>query len=185
MLASLGRPWRSHPELDGLSDGECRVLLEREWVRDTPPWGAMQTVGAVVGVSWAVGVFFFAAIGMGIDLADPLAESFATQATLLAVALGGGLLVGAVVWLVLRDLTMRATLRRLMQGARCPRCRHSLIGLPIFDDAARPEDHSRRRVRCPECGKTVRLQRYGMTPRDLAPWEERVLPKDFEVRVRR
>lgn len=182
---SVFKPWRSHVELDGLSDGECRVLLEREWVRNTPPFRAMKTFAASVGFVWAIGTVVFASVGLDVDLADPLAESFWTQAGLLGSVVGGGVLSGPIVWLLLRDVTMRSTLRRLILGGRCPRCGHSLIGLPVFDDAAKPEDFSRRRVRCTECGKLIFLQRHGMTPRDLAPWEERVLPKDFEVRVRR
>jgi hypothetical protein len=116
---------------------------------------------------------------------DPELDRAVVIMVVSAVAIGGALLVLLVVRWWLTWMLMRRTLRRIVAGATCPRCAHSLIGLPIYDDATEPNDRSRMRVRCPECGKAVRLLKHGYGPEDLADWSERVLPKGFEVRLKR
>jgi DNA-directed RNA polymerase subunit RPC12/RpoP len=183
MFVTLKRPWRAHAELDGLSDTECRELIERRWRRDPPPLLAASLFATVCGLLWVPIVIVLLVTLTTID-DDPEANPVAVYTVLGAIALCGALAVGVYVrWLLEHVLTCRA-LRRIVAGAVCPRCSQPLRGLPIIDDAHRPEDQSRMRVRCPECGKMVRLLKYGYGPQDLAVWEERVLPKDFEVRVR-
>lgn len=136
-------------------------------------------VGVSAGLCWIL--LIVVAVGSG--LLDE-AESGVWLA-FDACAFAGG--VGAVIVSarLLRWAIIRSTLRRIVTGATCPRCRHSLRGLPVFNDATGPDDRSRMRVRCPECGKPVRLLKYGYGPEDLAPPHERFLAKDFQVRVRR
>jgi hypothetical protein len=184
MLETLLRPWRAHTELDGLSDTECRELIERKWRRDPPPLRAI-TVGAVLaGVAWLPAVFVFAATQTRLRDDPELDQDLVTLVLGIVGVVGGGAIALLGRWWLVRMVTCR-TLRKLLAGATCPRCKQSLIGLPIFDDAIRPEDRSRMRVRCPECGKWVRLLKYGYGPEDLAPWSERVLPKGFVIRRRR
>jgi hypothetical protein len=183
MFGTLGRPWRAHRELDGLSDVECRELIERRWRREPPRlWVVQWGTGAAVLVSGPAVVAYFETQTQFTD--DPRADPVVVYALIMGVAavVAGcaGLLVhwGLEHWIVCR------TLARIVRGACCPRCDQSLIGLPIYDDAHRPEDQSRKRVRCPECGKVVRLLKYGYSPQDFASWDQRVLPKDFEVRLK-
>ncbi len=184
MPGIVPKPWRAYSELDGLSDAECRELVERRWRRTDPPLRVIDGAAVLAALAWAVFVPLFVGTQTAIPDDESLDEAVVVM-VISTIALGGALIVGFLVrWWLLWMLTRR-TLRRIVAGATCPRCKHSLIGLPIYDDATRPEDRSRMRVRCPECGKAVRLLKYGYGPEDLAPWSERVLPRDFEVRIRR
>lgn len=183
MPGTFRRPWRAHRELDGLSDAECRELIERRWRRDPPAlWvQSAASTGAGLLVFPAVVLFFRTQTQL---VGDPRSDP-ALAYTLIAMA--AGIVSGCSAWLVYWAIgyrMMARTLARIVRGATCPRCDHSLIGLPIYDDAHRPEDQSRKRVRCPECGKVVRLLKHGYSPQDIATWDQRVLPKDFQVRVR-
>lgn len=181
---TLLKPWRRYSELDGLSDAECEEMVERWWRRDPPP---LRAVGVA---AWCCAAAWLAAVGVAAFALTPLPDLLRSRRDLLVggialAALGSAWLVQAGVRFAIERVLVARTVRRIVAGATCPRCGQSLRGLPIFDDATRPEDRSRMRVRCPECGKVVRLLKHGYTPVDLAAWEERVLPKHFEVRVKR
>lgn len=183
MPKTLLKPWRAHPELDGLTDSECREMIERRWRREAP---RLRTIGFVATASallW-IPVLMFVLVEVTPMTSDPALDKATVYAILTTISLTTGIAVGiGLRWLFL-DTVTRRTLRRIIAGAVCPKCRHSLRGLPIVDDATRPEDRSRMRVRCPECGKPIRLLKYGYGPEDLAPWEDRVLPKGFEVKIK-
>ncbi|MDQ7012691.1 MAG: hypothetical protein Q9O74_02205 [Planctomycetota bacterium] len=184
MLRTLFKPWRAHPELDGLSDTECREMIERRWRREVPPLRAITTVALAAALLWTPALMF-ALVEFTPLTRDPTLDKETVYAALAAVSLITGIAVGVGLRWFLIDAVTRRTLRRIIAGAVCPKCKHSLRGLPIVDDATRPEDRSRMRVRCPECGKPVRLLKYGYSPADLAPWEDRVLPKGFEVKMKK
>lgn len=184
MIPVLCEPWRAYSELEGLSDGECRDLVERRWRLDPPPLWVGSVLATLAGVVWTAGMPWFLATRTGLTRDKSLDQDAVALAIGLIALVGGAAWWIGVRWVV-RCAFVARTLRRIVAGATCPRCRHSLIGLPITDDATRLEDRSRMRVRCPECGKVVHLIKHGYGPQDLAPWSERVLPKDFEVRVKR
>lgn len=184
MVGTLFKPWRAHPELDGLSDTECREMVERRWRRDPPPLRTIDATAAGVGLVW-IPALFFAVVRFTPLTKDPNLDTDAVHAIVGAIALTTGIALGTGLRWSLNNFLVRRTLRRIVAGAVCPKCKQPLRGLPIIDDAHRPDDRSRMRVRCPECGKIVRLLKYGYGPEDLAPWEERVLPKGFKVKVKR
>ncbi len=191
MFDSLRRPWRAYRELDGLSDTECRGLIERRWLRSPPPvgvaWSVAIPVGLVSALVGPVSIDYACTLLLGEGwrgrVPGPLGFTGA-EALLAFSSVGGGLLGGWATMQLAWSIWARRAIRRIVLGATCPRCGHSLVGLPIFDDAMRPDDRSRMRVRCPECGKRVRLLKHGYGPQDLAPSHERFLPKDFKVRLR-
>lgn len=184
MLGTLFKPWRAHPELDGLSDTECREMIERRWRRDPPPLRTIDAVAAGVGLVW-MPALFFAVVRFTPLTKDPQLDTDTVYLVLGTISLTTGIALGAGLRWLANAIVVGRTLRRIVAGAVCPKCKQPLRGLPIIDDAHRPDDRSRMRVRCPECGKLVRLLKYGYGPEDLAPWEERVLPKDFAVKVKR
>lgn len=184
MFGTFFKPWRAHTEFDGLSDTECVEMIERRWRRDVPPLRTADLVAAIVGLLWMPALT--AALVVFTPLTDDPDLDTGTVYLVFGVA---SCITGLGVWAGLRwclhNAIIRRTLRRIVAGAVCPKCKQPLRGLPIIDDATRLDDRSRMRVRCPECGKLVRLLKYGYGPEDLAPWEERVLPKGFEVKVKR
>ncbi|MBK7404328.1 MAG: hypothetical protein IPJ41_06745 [Phycisphaerales bacterium] len=183
MIPLFGKPWRAYPELDGLSDAECRELVERRWRRQPPRRWIIPAAASAGVLVWAGAVADV--IVQSPLMRDPALKPVSVRILLGIVVLACGWGAGAMGAAIARHSLTIATLRKIVAGATCPRCGHSLIGLPITDDATRPEDRSRMRVRCPECGKVVRLLKHGYGPQDLAPWSERVLPKDFKVRLKR
>jgi len=77
-------------------------------------------------------------------------------------------------------------IRHLVQGrintARCPACKHSLLGLPLLPGTTEES------VRCPECGTALPLAMIGLRHRDLIPPSARgssplwgCLPEDNDV----
>lgn len=182
-MATLFKPWRAHSELDGLSDAECMEMVERKWRRDPPPLRLIPVAAVFAAIVWAAVVAAYA-VQSGVTESSE-SDEVSVWTWLVLAAVGGGAALAAITARLLRWGMIRATVRRIVLGAICPRCGHSLIGLRIYDDATRPGDQSRMRVRCPECGKVVRLLKHGYSAVDFAPWSERVLPKDFEVRLRR
>lgn len=158
-------------------------MIERRWRRDPPPLWAppLASVLAALLVFPAVMVLFQTQTQLTDDRRGDPVLAYAL------IAVAAGIVAGVSAWLVHWGIEYRLmcrTLRQIVLGALCPRCKHPLAGLPIYDDAHRPEDQSRKRVRCPECGKVVRLLKYGFSPQDLASWDQRVLPKGFEVRLK-
>lgn len=158
-------------------------MIERRWRRDPPRLWVVRVAAAgtaLVAIPLVM-LYFETQTPFTEDPgADPVVVYTLITAASAAVA-------GVAAWLVHWSLEHRLvcrTLRRIVRGATCPRCEHSLVGLPVFDDAYQREDQSRKRVRCPECGKVVRLLKYGYGVQDLASWDQRVLPKDFRVRVK-
>ena len=184
MFRTLFKPWRAHTELEGLSDTECREMIERRWRREVPPLRAITTVALAAALLWTPALMF-ALVEFTPLTRDPTLDKETVYASLVAVSLVTGIALGVGLRWFLVETVTRRTHRRIIAGAVCPKCKHSLRGLPIIDDATRPEDRSRMRVRCPECGKPVRLLKYGYSPADLAPWEDRVLPKGFAVKIKR
>jgi DNA-directed RNA polymerase subunit RPC12/RpoP len=83
--------------------------------------------------------------------------------------------------LLVRDFLIYLGVRAEINRVRCPHCRHSLQGLRI-DEVGTGLDPTMRFVRCVECGRRHRLIDLGLTPMDLVPFEQRIVPENFARR---
>lgn len=177
MRIPFTKPYRAFEEFDGVSREECERYLRRAVAQ-------MPRLGYV-----AAGAFLIATPTVGAGLLS-LYESapgwhglFASDAgenLAIAAWVGLSLLAGAVAALLARDACIFLGIRREIHRARCPKCRHSLLGLPIHAPHSLglpiPGDAW---VRCSECGKRVDLLAHGLTPRDLIPFEMREISLDI------
>lgn len=109
----------------------------------------------------------------GVVLDDALRRPSDVPFVLLAIGLGGGL-----GFALANDLTLAREVRREVNRTRCPRCRQSLMGLPIRSRAIGQPDPNDAEVICTECGRLWPLLRLRLSPRDLIPYEQREVPED-------
>lgn len=152
MRMPTSKLYRAFPELDPFDDERCvrfvRAAQGKWWRR------AMRWIGLVV-----FAVVSFAGLGWGLtDLATGLLRNGAHpnrafgpispilgQAACLAIAL----LIGGLASLVLRDVLLRRSVRRVLKGsADCWNCGYRLLGLPVSAENS---------IRCPECGSVSRV----------------------------
>lgn len=177
MYIPFRKIYRAFDELKHLSDEECEVHLRRVRLRETRlhllPWGAV-VLGVAIGLG-VVALLVHSQMGLrSITVSDILGNPYVFVGVP-AITLLVGLLTG----LLVRDLVLLRLLRDEIHKARCPRCRQSLMGLPIQSRALGPPEPGDAVVRCTECGRKWVLFDIGLTPRDLIPWEMRGVPKDY------
>jgi len=173
MRIPLAKLYRAFPELDRFTDEECeRYVIQvtrdkrfRWWVEGL---AELAWVAASVGVM-VVTPRLLAALGAPLRV-----EREHWLALSILVVVGGALLFGYIV----RDRHFIRAVRRAMHDARCPRCKHSLVGLPLLDGGTgfQPESGAAERVRCPECGSVHRLADLGLRVEHIAPRPETVQP---------
>lgn len=151
--------YRAFAELDRFSDEECeRFLLQARAQKRIGPIPLLFAAAAVL--AWCV-----AAVPMvqswfrrGYFRGPGPIDLFRTG-LLIAAVVGTTLLV----YYIARDGRLRRALRHRIDNARCPRCKQSLLGLPMLDGETSPT------VRCTECGESIRLAPIGLTPVDILP----------------
>ncbi len=168
--------YRAFPEMDQFTDEQCVCFLRVIRVRRF--WILFASI-----VVWILA--FIAAFIVYARIVDPFFNSIGVHRLLDVVMINipgvgdlywGDLLdtcsvvflnVGAPTMLAIltRDWFLHRALGRHIQGARCPGCRQSLIGLPILKE----EDGQGPSARCPECGRLWVLRDLGLTPADLRP----------------
>lgn len=177
MYIPFRKVYRAFAELKHLSDEECEKHLRRVRLRDTrlhhAPWGAgvLGMAAAVAVVAWFVeSRWGLKKIGVDDVLGSPVAFVGVPAAAVLF-----GLLCG----LLARDLVLLRLLRAEVHKARCPKCKQSLLGLPITFRGLGPPEPGDGKVRCPECGRQWVLLDIGLRPTDLVPWEMRGVPNDY------
>lgn len=180
MRIPFTKPYRAFEEFDGVSRAECERFLRRSIGQ--MPWLGWVVVGVFVlgtsGAGFALFTLYESAPGWHALFASDGGQNLAISAW---VALS--VLSGAIAALLARDGAIFLGIRREIHRARCPKCRHSLLGLPIHAPHSIgtpiPGDAW---VRCAECGKRVDLLAHGLTPRDLIPFEMREVRLDVGQR---
>jgi hypothetical protein len=168
---------RAFGELRHLSEEECERHLRRARLRETRlhhlPWvvGLVCGAGAIGLGAWSIE----SAWGLRSLKADDLLASVAAFVGVPAAAVLAGMVGG----LLARDFVLLRLLRREVHKARCPKCRQSLLGLPITFRSLGPPEPGDGKVRCPECGRVWVLLDIGLRPTDLVPWDMRAVPADY------
>ena len=159
--------WRAFEELDHMSDDECLSLIIRAYVQ-VSPWhfrlrGLLVMLLAIAATS-----------GIGFAIRDMFKHD-SMVAIAVVILISSLILSIGVSHLLTRDLQLYYLIRRDLNRARCPKCKQSLIGLPVLQTALHPGTPGDARVRCTECGREWILMEIGLTVRDLIPFEERML----------
>jgi hypothetical protein len=167
--------YRAFEELDALTDSECGSVINRAEINHPTlllrvPWVCMIAAGVVWPLAW-VAAEWLLPLNKYIPL---LPSTLGGRVVLLVVST---VVVAALVLLVAQDACLYVGLRRELRRCHCPKCRQPLVGLPI-KSTGDDNDPAKRYVRCPECGRRHNLLDMGLTPRDLIPYEQRVVAKD-------
>lgn len=163
------RIYRAFPELDHLSDFQCRQLMRRI---NLSVWRLLIVLAAALVVlicSCFVSSIVLEIVGMLVDdLVDPLWDD-RTFGWVPMVAIGATITVSVFIPLLLallaRDYMLGVYLKRGMRvylrHTTCPGCRYQLIGQQV---------DARGCLRCPECGRQTTLTELGLDdPADLLP----------------
>lgn len=178
MRIPLFKVYRAFPELDYLPDGECErvvrlVRTKRSGLVAGMPW-LLTALGVAAwpgGWALAVGLLGEARVARVV----PIPADGDARLILLAVTT---IVFAALAHFVARDLALWFALRAEVDGARCPKCAQSLLGVRIQYVGVDVSTPGRSFVRCPECGRNHNLLEIGLTPRDLIPYELRELRPD-------
>lgn len=180
MRIPLTKAYRAFEEFDRLPDEECERYMRG--VAADGPWqvSLLPTIGlAMAIVGWPLAVYFgWSWVPRGIrELADFRLESGILFGSIMGVV--SWVFVSAAVYWLLRDWGLWYALREQIARVRCPKCKYSLLGIPITHRNLGLPVPGDAWIRCPECGKRQNLLEVGITPRDLIPMEERVVAPDI------
>lgn len=160
MRLPLAKLHRAFPELDAFSDEECERYILQVQRGGRIAVLAVFVVGAGITLAWCVvGHVVFLILEPMLSGAPRFVRDFV--APLLAPV--SAAFMGGVGGLYARDVLLARALRRRVTAARCPNCRHSLLGLPVAGTGETPT------VRCPECGELYELGLLGLKPEDIRP----------------
>jgi len=177
MRIPWSKPYRAFPELDRFSDDECeryvlQVRAQRLGSRWLPPAGLLLTVPAsmyaIVYASLDIGewvrdfdVWLFRMIRGTWPPVEVGPGEFLVWIGLGLLVVGGP----ALLYMIPRDALLRRAIANRLRLARCPKCRQSLVGLPV---RALPEAYGGGPgVTCPECGTEHVLAKIGLTSDDI------------------
>jgi len=151
------RVYRAFPELDDLTDAECELLLQRASRRK--PVAAAGRALALLGV-WMCSTVALGLVGFRVSvlMAPQWPDNLLSVVLVQSAFIGCGLLPA----LLVRDALVRRLLRREIADAACLVCGYPLRGLPTAEGI----------VRCPECGKVTRSERWNPRPEASEPAEE-------------
>lgn len=171
MRLPFSKPWRAFAEFDGVPDGDCRRYVADACVNQ--PWLTARLPLLCAGlalIAWPAAWILadeFLPVRKFVPLpgrGDGLLVWYVVTTVLVAAGAG----------LVLRDLGVYFALKRELRRVECPKCGQNLMGVPLQRIGVDP-DPMNQFIRCPECGKKYVLMELGLTPRDLVPYEQRVV----------
>jgi hypothetical protein len=160
MRIPLMQVYRAFPELDSFSDEECERFVTRAKTHQGTMLMAGYAGAALAGVATSCPsgwMLWRLTHWLGRPFERPGITDDRIELEMFAIVIVGTVLAAAGVGFAVRDLTLRKAIARAITLASCPRCRYSLLGLPV----------ERGLVQCPECGHPVNLHEMGLTPEDL------------------
>src|SRR4051812_43609111 len=149
MRLPFTKVYRAFAEFDGLPDEDCERYVRHVRVHQRVKYQLVPFITTLVlALVWPV---TWAALAEQVNLRDflPLPASHDAQVVLLGVT---SILVPALTGLFLRDVALWWGVRDEVNRARCPKCRQSLLGVPV-QEVGVGGDPAKRFVRCPECGR--------------------------------
>jgi hypothetical protein len=156
------RIYRAFPELDHLSDFQCKQLMRR--IR-LSVWRLLVIVLAAVVAFFISFVVFTLLASILPDLIEPLLWSDDAMIVVFLVLAIGAVVLPLILALLTRDIVLGAFLKHGMRvylrHTTCPGCGYQLLGQTVDGEGA---------VRCPECGRATTLTELGLDdPADLLP----------------
>ncbi len=162
--------WRLFRSFAGYGDRECREIVRAARIRyEAGPLPAAFTWAS----AWVASVVLLAAPISTFDLGRlPFWQGLPALVAWVVIPV----LVGELAASLARAAQTYGVLRRLMRLSCCRRCDYPLEGLRITDGPGLEVNPAERRVRCPECGGSWTMLELGLTPLDLLPWGNRLLP---------
>lgn len=145
----FNKPYRWLHAFDGMSDDDCKRWMRRAGVIFRWRIFVVDIVFCILAVPGLFVVMWIAYQLSDLVCGLLLPAQWANDAAAItSIVLSLAALI--VIFELVRDLTMRGCLKRMLRGVLCP-CGYSPAGLPAeFVDG-------RAQVRCPECGETVEI----------------------------
>lgn len=184
MWTPFAQPWKGEPEFEGVPEALCRRAL-RDAVEARPHLvAAGSLVGLLVGGLVAVVIAWRARQWWN---SFPLDQQGQYEVLFSAIMFLMGLGLASVGVAVGRDIAKGRALRAMLDRCRCPSCRYQFMGIPVWHNGMGVPQPGTASIRCPECGFQGNLLEMGLTPNELIPFQQRVVPPnvgDFHRRYR-
>lgn len=159
--------WRAFPELDQYDDATCRRYMARaRRTRNMTHDFVLTWGGAVLGLVFAI-IFasphYHALHWVSTKMIRSPHVGVMIDTFLILLVFVSFLWFPLLVGFRIRDHLLARSIRKHLDGAICPDCHYSLIGLELFghEDA--------RRVKCPECGREFALRHLSLSEFDINP----------------
>jgi hypothetical protein len=144
--------WRAFRELDGFSDQQCRMFVDRA-AREYAA-GRVVAIGVAIAGSILAGPILYMGAWAALTLIDDQWRFSGLVMPLVALFL---VFCACMAVLIARDRWLIRTITRRIHHASCAGCGYSMLGLTPTDGI----------VMCPECNQPFDLRAAGMTPEDL------------------
>jgi hypothetical protein len=159
--------WRAFPELDRYDDEVCQRYIARALATRNTSLHRTLLITSIIAaffVSVTIAGFHFAFLYWFARLLNN-----GNQISVMVDTFLNLLVFVSFIWmpyltgLIVRDQLLHRSLRLHFEGAICPKCRYSLVGLELHGP-----DGSKR-VKCPECGRDMALSIINLTEADINP----------------
>jgi len=172
----FANPWKGEPEFEGIPESLCRGALQQA-VESRPHLATMGSLlGFVLGGCASIPLSWFSWRWWS-SLPDDFQEKYTLAFASVALLVGLGVVRAGVA--IGTDLGKARALRAWLGRCRCPKCRYQLMGIPIRHNGLGVPQPGTAVIRCPECGFRGNLLELGLTPNELIPFRERVVPSNI------